>query len=192
MAKAKLKRHPDFLLPVAGSIHGRSSTITAAFFSTITPVKVPSYEDVVEALEVLGMSTDKCTCIYCGGKKSEWDHLRPIVINKRPTGYITEIANLVPACGKCNQSKGNKPWREWIRSKAPHSPQTRGMTDLEERVGRLEAYERWRQPVRLDYEKILELALWEKHIKNWEQLLEKMKEAQEHAKVLRQALEAHL
>ncbi len=186
------KPHPDFQLPVPGSIHGRSSTITAAFFSAITPVKIPSYEDVVEALGVLEMSIGNCTCAYCGGKKTEWDHLRPIVINKKPTGYITEIANLVPACGKCNQSKGNKPWREWIRSKALQSPQTRSIADLDRRFACLEAYERWREPVHIDYEKILESSLWEKHLKNREFLLEKMKEAQEHAKVLRKALEEHL
>lgn len=45
---------------------------------------------------------------YCGEQYKEWDHLNSLVENKRPTGYILEIHNLVPACGGCNQSKGNK------------------------------------------------------------------------------------
>ena len=43
------------------------------------------------------------------------DHLRPLVKDKEPTGYISEIHNLVPSCGKCNQSKGNKEWKAWMR-----------------------------------------------------------------------------
>jgi hypothetical protein len=30
-----------------------------------------------------------------------------LVEEKEPIGYISEIRNLVPVCGKCNQSKGN-------------------------------------------------------------------------------------
>jgi len=36
-------------------------------------------------------------CSYCGTPATEWDHLRPLVMNKKPTGYISEIHNLVPA-----------------------------------------------------------------------------------------------
>jgi endonuclease I len=48
------------------------------------------------------------------------------VLKKKPTGYISEIHNLVPACGKCNQSKGNKEWRQWMLSDATLSPKTKG------------------------------------------------------------------
>jgi hypothetical protein len=51
-----------------------------------------------------------------------WDHLRPLVKNKLPTGYISEIRNLVPSCGPCNQSKGASDWRAWMRGKARGSP----------------------------------------------------------------------
>jgi hypothetical protein len=53
-------------------------------------------------------------CFYCGDTASEWDHLRPVVRDRRPTGYITEIPNLSQAVEKCNQSKGNGKWRIWI------------------------------------------------------------------------------
>lgn len=48
--------YPDFDLPSRGSISGRTSSITAAFFQAITPVIEPSEEEVDEALAILGMA----------------------------------------------------------------------------------------------------------------------------------------
>jgi hypothetical protein len=152
--------HPDFDLPSKGRVDGRTSSITAAFFQAITPFIVPSDSDVEEALAVLGMEPGGCHCAYCGDQRTEWDHFRPIVKGRQPTGYITEIANLVPACGKCNQSKGNKNWKEWMLSTAARSPKRRGISDLGERVARLEAYEGWRQPACIDYAAIVGPDRW--------------------------------
>jgi HNH endonuclease len=152
--------HPDFDLPSKARIDGRTSSITAAFFQAITPVIVPSDAEVDEALTVLGMTNGNCRCAYCGDARTEWDHFRPIVVNRKPTGYITEIANLVPACGKCNQSKGNKNWKEWALGPAARSPRRRGVVDLEQRVKNLEAYERWREPVRIDYAELIGPERW--------------------------------
>src|SRR5665213_2950080 len=99
-------------LPSPGNIAGRSSSITNAFFNSIIPIHEPSEEEVLGALRILEIDPDDIRCAYCGDKASEWDHLRPIIVDQQPTGFVTEIANLVPACGKCNQSKGNKHWRE--------------------------------------------------------------------------------
>ena len=87
------------------------------------------------------MTHENFQCAYCGGVASEWDHLRPLVKDKKPTGYISEIHNLVPSCGKCNQSKGNKEWKTWMLSTARLSPTARGIKDISARVKRLEAYE---------------------------------------------------
>lgn len=66
----------------------------------------------------------------------------PLVLKSRPTGYISEIANFVPACGKCNQSKGNKPWRQWMLSETGrHSPTVRRIANLAVRIARLEQFE---------------------------------------------------
>lgn len=155
--------HPDFYLPSKGSVDGRTSSITAAFFQAITPVVLPSDSEVEESLSVLGMTKGNCRCAYCGDPCTEWDHFRPIVKGRQPTGYITEIANLVPACGKCNQSKGNKNWKEWMLSAAARSPKKRGISDLEQRVARLEAYERWRKPVCNDYAAIVGPERWSQY-----------------------------
>lgn len=152
--------HPDFDLPGKGRIDGRTSSITAAFFQAITPVVLPSDADVEEAITVLGMTQGKCRCAYCGDTRTEWDHFRPIVVNRKPTGYITEIANLVPACGKCNQSKGNRHWKEWISGPAARSPKSRQISDLPWRIEKLEAYERWRTPLCIDYAAVLGPVRW--------------------------------
>ncbi|WP_372491581.1 HNH endonuclease [Microbacterium galbinum] len=82
---------------------------------------------------------ERVACAYCGDTSTEWDHLRPLVDKQRPTGYISEIRNLVPACGKCNQSKGNKAWRTWMFSDARLSPKRRGVADIDARAARIVA-----------------------------------------------------
>jgi hypothetical protein len=155
--------HPDFDLPSRGRIDGRTSSITAAFFQAITPVRTPSDSEVDEVLAVLGMNRGDCRCAYCGDARTEWDHFRPIVKGRQPTGYITEIANLVPSCGKCNQSKGNRSWKEWMLGPAKRSPQQRQIPDLAARVARLEAFEKWREPVRVDYAKVIGEERWSQY-----------------------------
>ncbi|TLD72846.1 HNH endonuclease [Phragmitibacter flavus] len=184
--------HPDFDLPSPGSIKGRSSSITAAFIQSIVPVVEPTFSDVSEALNVLGMETGNCVCSYCGDARTEWDHFRPLVTKQRPTGYITEIANLVPACGKCNQSKGSKPWRSWITSTAKRSPLTRGVLNLDKKISHLEAYEKWREPQKVDFESLVGPSLYDQHWLNWKELLHMMDRAQQLALIVREAAAAAL
>ena len=101
--------HPDFKAPAKFvRLTARTSTLTGLFVVTLTQYIAPTEDEVDEALSILGMSRGHCVCAYCGRAKSEWDHFRPTVANGEPTGYITEIANLVPSCGKCNQSKSGR------------------------------------------------------------------------------------
>lgn len=167
-----------FRMPTTMTVTGRSSSITNAFVSAIIPTTFPSAAEVIEALAVLGMSPDNMQCAYCGDPHSEWDHLRPLVVDQKPTGYISELANLVPSCGKCNQSKGKNPWREWIRGAAPRCPGVRGIVNLDERITRLEAYEQWRQPNRLDFRSLVGEELWNEHWKNWRDTLDQMRRSQ--------------
>ncbi len=162
------------------------------FFAALTPVFEPTDAEVREALGVLGMTEGAVVCAYCGGKKSEWDHFRPITVDRKPTGFVTEIANLVPSCGKCNQSKGNKHWLEWIRGKAKHSPTTRGISDIDARVEHLSAYERWRKPIQVDYAALLGAADWDKHLRHLDEILAYMAAAEEHAAKCRQVISASL
>lgn len=144
-----------FRMPTPMKITGRSSSITNAFINSIIPIVPPTDEDVRNAFALLFMTPQSFQCAYCGGFASEWDHLRPLVKNKKPTGFISEIHNLVPSCGKCNQSKGNKEWSVWMLSNAKLSPTTRGIKDIPERIKRLEAYECSKAPTQIDLRLLL-------------------------------------
>ncbi|WP_313480258.1 HNH endonuclease [Microbacterium sp.] len=167
-----------FAMPNAVRITGRSSSITNSFVNGIVPIIKPSDAEIDEALEVLGMSQE-VVCAYCGDGATEWDHLRPLVQQQRPTGYIHEIHNLVPACGKCNQSKGNKQWREWMFGPARLSPKTRGVPDIETRAAVIQRYESWTRPTKLDFAGIVGEELWAKHWENHRALLQQMRAAED-------------
>jgi hypothetical protein len=186
--------HPDFNPPIKDPrITSRKTTLTGLFFVTLTPLVLPTDEEVDEALGILGMKAGQCVCAYCGGTKSEWDHFRPIVLKRRPTGYITEIANLVPSCGKCNQSKGNAHWRKWMLSPtAKHSPTSRKIPDINKRMSRLERFEAWRTPIQIDYETVFGPEKWAQHMKYLDDVLELLSQAESNAEHLRKLVESHL
>lgn len=167
-----------FRMPTSVSINGRSSSITNSFINGIVPCINPSEEEISTALSILGMNEETICCAYCGDKHTEWDHFRPLVENKRATGYITEIHNLVPACGKCNQSKGNYHWKAWMMGPAALSPATRGIHDIQERIVRLEAFEKWEGVIRLDFEMIVGKEIWEQYWDACEKLHEHMRQSQ--------------
>jgi hypothetical protein len=177
-----------FRMPTAVKISGRTSTITNSFVNSIIPVIEPTTSDVAEALQILGMSAQHVRCAYCGDSATEWDHLRPLVRKQRPTGYVSEIANLVPACGKCNQSKSGHDWRAWMRGKAKLCPRSRQIADLEERIAKLEAFEHWRQPRRVLFEELAGAELWTEHWQNHARLLELMRQCQQTAEKIRLAV----
>ena len=181
-----------FRMPTPVKITGRSSSVTNSFVNSIIPIVRPEASDVAEALSVLGMTPETIACVYCGDRATEWDHLRPLVIGKKPTGYVSEIANLVPACGKCNQSKGNKPWEQWILSTATLSPKARGVANLAERIERLHAFEQWREPTKVDFETVVGEELWEEHWRNCDALHALMRTSQETADQVQEAVRTAL
>ena len=177
---------------IAKAISSRSSSITAAFVSSILPFVQPTDEEILHALRILAMEPDNVRCAYCGDKSTEWDHLRPIVTDQKPTGFISEIRNLVPACGKCNQSKGKSQWRQWMLGPAKLSPTTRKIIDLRERIERLELYEKWGNLTPIDFTVIVPSDLWQEHWSNMKRLHNEMKSAQEVALRVRKAIETKI
>jgi hypothetical protein len=109
-------------------------------------------------------------------------------LRQEPTGFIAEIQNLVPACGKCNQSKGNSDWRTWMRGNAKLCPRVRCIADIEERIARLERFEGWRAPTKLDIAEIVGAELWRQYRENWRTLLESMRKSQDLATTLKAKL----
>ncbi len=175
-----------FQMPAVQTMVSRKSSVTNAFVGSLIPVIMPTIEEIDQALVILGMEPGNVRCAYCGDGATEWDHLRPLVKDLRPTGYISEIANLVPSCGKCNQSKGNKYWRDWMLSKAPRAPTGRGISDVEQRIERLDRYEQWKPPTKVDFAAIVGAEEWAAYWKLWEVLITDMRKSQEVAEALRQ------
>lgn len=174
-----------FRMPSVQTMVSRKSSITNAFVGALIPVVVPTVTEIEEALAILGQEPEDVRCVYCADKASEWDHLRPLVLKRRPTGFISEIANLVPACGKCNQSKGNQPWKDWMLGGARLSPTGRGVAGVAERVAKLETYEKWRSPTVVNLESIIGRDEWEKYWDVCEVVNADMRKAQAVADALR-------
>jgi CRISPR/Cas system Type II protein with McrA/HNH and RuvC-like nuclease domain len=55
-----------------------------------------------------------CTCVYCG-ETYELNQLTLDHVHPRSKGGEDISSNVVPACTKCNQDKGSKHWRSWMR-----------------------------------------------------------------------------
>ncbi len=178
-----------FKMPRAMKVTGRTSSITNAFVNSIIPCVYPTKEEVMRCLEILELDAEDLRCAYCGDKFTEWDHFRPIVTNKKPTGYISNIYNLVPSCGKCNQSKGSKNWKEWMLSSAHLSPKSRGISDLSQKVQLLEKYEQWGNIDPVDFEKLVDKNIWEKHWANCQTLHGIMKQSQELAESIKKTIQ---
>lgn len=174
-----------FQMPKPVSVKGRTSSITNAFFNWIIPIEYPSNEEVETALEALGMTRETICCAYCGDSCTEWDHFFPLIENKRPTGFISEIHNLVPCCGKCNQSKGNKNWKSWIQSDAKQSPKTRRIADLADRIEKLEYYEKRFSRKKYDYEGMVGRENWKQYIQEMDTLHEMLKTCQKQSDIIK-------
>jgi hypothetical protein len=77
-------------------------------------------------------------CVFCGTTPiNRWDHLVPI-----SKGGDTTLGNIVPACAKCDDSKRDLPFEEWVVGDAPNSPKTRGIPNLNDRLAKINAYVR--------------------------------------------------
>lgn len=179
-----------FRMPSVQTMISRKSSITNAFVNSLIPVIEPMPKQVSAALKLLGMSPQDVRCAYCGDRSSEWDHLRPLVVKRRPTGYISEIANLVPSCGKCNQSKGNKNWLTWMLSDAPHAPARRGIADLADRIERLKAYEASQHLEPVPLESIVGAELYAEYWSRLDRAIDYLRECHEFALTLKAKIAA--
>jgi hypothetical protein len=167
-----------FKMPAGSTITGRTTSIRNVFVAAIVPIIRPKADEIRQVLEILQLDPHDLRCSYCGDRASEWDHIRPLVKAGKPTGYPSSIRNLVPSCGKCNQSKGSTDWKRWMLSSARHSPTTRKIPDLELRVSRLEQFESWAKCVPLEVEALVPPILWAQYYGIQKEILQKMRDAQ--------------
>lgn len=168
-----------FKMPSKSNLTGRISTINNAFAISITPYIKPSEEEIEEMYKNLKLKENECA--YCLNEANSMDHLKPLVNNFLPTGYITNIKNLVPCCSSCNSSKGSREFVEWYNDeKNRQRLYKRGMTE-EKIIERLKIIEEYEKNVDepLDYSKILGEKLYKEykeHRENLEKMLQKEQE----------------
>jgi hypothetical protein len=150
-------------IPGNATITNRSSTISSQFARARAPYIKPTVEEINARYRLFEIDPQHKQCAYCGAGQTEWDHLFAVVEGAQWTGYATEIGNLIPACGKCNQSRGKKAIREWMNSHAPFAPfrvfMTRdGMNELEakaeveRRVAVIERAIAAQGPIKVEYD----------------------------------------
>lgn len=169
----------QFKMPACQKLKARSSTINNAFANSITPTIKPDCGGLPDYYKKLGIKEEEC--IYCGGIGNCADHLKPLVKDGMPTGYITDIHNLVPCCQRCNSSKGSKPFGDWYKSdRNVKRLKDMGKDDefIEERYKRICDYEEC-IPSPIDYEKIVGKELWDEYKKRKDNLVKQMNEDQE-------------
>jgi hypothetical protein len=168
-------------------ITDRVSSISGAFVKAIIPHAKLSDEQIRQALIALGINPDEC--IYCGKERSDWDHLHATTSKKRPSGYFHVMGNLVPSCGKCNQSKSGRHWKKWMTGKARFAP--RG-ADAARRIAFIEALER-RHPIEKKSEAelidVVGESDWTAYWKRLADIEDKMFEAQQAADAIRLRLQ---
>lgn len=167
-----------FKLPTKSDLKSRTSTISNAFAIAITPYIYPSLNEIEHFLKELHLEQGQCA--YCLGKANAMDHVKPLVTGGLPTGYITEIRNLVPCCSACNSAKGAQDFRAWYKSekniKRLHSE---GLTDTEidERFDIVSRYID-KIPAPIDYKTILGDNLWNEFLHRKEEMVRLLKEDQ--------------
>lgn len=112
---------------------GRKSTFSNAFASALAPHDTYSPNEVAAAMRDLGQDPDgELRCVYCGEPAATWDHVFNRVVKGDFSGYGHRIRNLVPCCRSCNESKGQKPWRDYLEALNP--------ADKAIRVARMEVF----------------------------------------------------
>lgn len=105
----------DYLKPYR--ISSRWTTFNGAFQAALCVPEMYDRAKAEEALALLGQPPKgSLTCVYCGAPAATWDHFNNTVRQGRFSGYGHRVFNLVPACRSCNESKGSKPWLEFIQS----------------------------------------------------------------------------
>ena len=184
------KRISNIRIPGQVKINHRTSTIRGAFVKALIP-SVPFSEEQLGAwAKQLNVDLNNdLICVYCGRHATVLDHFFPAVRKKLPTGFVTDLYNLVPSCSKCNESKSGSYWRDWMeRSPAPGQLLRLSPQEIEDRISTLGKFEEWiRDKITIiPFDKLANDELYISFFKDCEDLLDTFKTYQEKADVLKQ------
>jgi hypothetical protein len=92
--------------------------------------------EIEKVLEFFDTSPPEC--VFCGSKDvTRWDHLIPVM-----KGGETVLGNIVPSCSRCDDSKRDLSFEEWMTSDTRYSPTSQETTDLDRRIERIKEYMR--------------------------------------------------
>lgn len=169
-----------FRMPSKSNLRGRTSTITNAFAISITPYIRPNSKLLDEYYKSLRIKPG--ICAYCLQNGNSSDHFHSLVKDKKPTGYITEISNLIPCCSACNSSKGSKEFNDWYLSdKNIKRLHKLGLTDekIRERYSIINNHVKKYHKEPLNYEEILGKELWKEYENRRKKLLQSLKDNQD-------------
>lgn len=168
----------DYKMPTKSNLKGRSSTISNAFAISITPYIAPTDEEIRKSYEALRINAGQCA--YCLSEGNSKDHLKPLVRNGLPTGFITSIENLVPCCSACNSSKGAKEFCDWyLNEDNINRLKAKGLSDevIHERYEIILEYES-HISAPLDYERIVGKSLWAEYKARRQAFIDRLNEEQ--------------
>lgn len=168
-----------FKLPTKANLKGRSSTISNAFAISITPYLYPTTKEINWFYASLSIQEGQCA--YCLGDANAMDHIKPLVTNGLPTGYITDIHNLVPCCSACNSSKGKKDFSEWYLSQNNIDRLHKKGLDDEEIQNRYKVIINYINHIGepLNYQEIVGDDLWNEYLSRRKDLIAALRENQE-------------
>ncbi len=182
-----------FRMPGKSNLKNRSSTINNAFAIAITPYLPPSSDNLDWYYDELGINPDQCG--YCLQESNSVDHIRPLVRKGLPTGYITNIYNLIPCCSTCNSKKGAKDFQEWYCGNDNIARlHTLGLSDeqIQERFSIICRFIEKHMPEPLDYEQILGKDSWDEYKRRKDRIIEQLVDNQRFCDELKQRIEEYL
>jgi hypothetical protein len=182
----------QFRLPNAPNLNSRKSTIAKALSDGISPRLRPTESQFEEYSKFFPKKEGGYDCAYCGNSFHYMEHFRPLVIELFPTGYGSDIYNLVPSCKNCNEKKKNDPWIKWMNDK--DNP---GIVDIEahsRRFAILEQFQDWGESrvIHIPYKDLIGEEKWNEYIKQYRQVLDFLKNMNELQKEIKNEVNKHL
>lgn len=170
-----------FKMPSKSNLKGRTSTINNAFAIGITPYLKPDADVLDSYYSELKIEPDQCGYCLRIGEGKTMDHINPLVVAGMPSGYITDINNLIPCCKDCNSKKGGKFFSKWYKESDNVSrllSMGMSMDDIEERYNIIMKYIKDHCTNPYDYKKIVGDDKWNEYISRKKQMIKLLEEDQ--------------
>ena len=170
-------------MPKHTKLNTRTSTINNSFAMSIIPYKKETDQAKLKAYyEELEIEEGQCAYCMRKGEAKTGDHLHPLTKDKLPSGYLTDINNIIPCCKDCNSKKGGKEFEDWYLSeKNKERLRKLGLSDsqIQERYGIIMKYISNHSPEPLDLKSIVGEEDWNKFLRKKDELEKLLKEDQE-------------